>query len=187
LIFIGFYFHLSVAMEKPASLDTLFEINGLLGMTPDNPSNVINLIRDQNPNTFKEKLTQIFVSLSSAEAKQIYKLFELLPEVKEAWLKALEIKVEKLESEVKQAEHNKEIVVSLDLELSESIRKHTECDEDNQDLVEILQLILKKEIESEAMSAEPSELEIELITNNQDIMFLIKAYFKNKKKIGQQL
>lgn len=168
-------------MKKNDSSEKLLNIHELLGITDGSESNVVSLIKDQNPASFKENLIQVFSTLSYPDAQKVYKLFESHPEVKSAWLRALELKIEKNEAELKIAEYNKSLVDSLDHELTDLLKKHTICDEENQEMKEIMNLILNKEIEQESTSADPSEIEIELITNNQEIMHLIKTYFKRTK------
>ena len=168
-------------MKKNDSSEKLLNIHELLGIPDGSESNVVSLIKDQNPASFKENLIQVFSTISYPDAQKVYKLFESHPEVKSAWLRSLELKIEKNESELKIAEYNKNLVESLDHELTDLLKKHTICDEENQEMRELINLILNKEIEQVAMSDEPSEIEIELLTNNQEIMSLIKSYLKKTK------
>jgi hypothetical protein len=168
-------------MGKSAEDETLLQLSNLLGTDPLS-HNVITLVRDQNPKSFKEKLTQVFLSLNFIEAQKVYKIFESMPEVKEAWINALESKMEKAESELKNAEANKELLNSLDNELNELLKKHTESDDEKEEMFIVMKAILKKEIESGTIANDdPSELESELINNNQEIMALIRAQLKKRK------
>jgi hypothetical protein len=162
-------------MEKMPN-EGLIQISEVLGSL-DSPSNIIDLFKETNHNTaFKEKIINVFLSLAYPDAAKVYKLFESVPDVKDSWIRSLELRVEKNEKELLQSQHDRELAASLDLELGELLKKHTECDEENSALKDLMKVILLKEIEN--TKEDPTELESELLASNEEIMIMIKDFFK---------